>query len=87
MPVTKQAKKKLRKDKKIEAKNLKLKKEYKKLVKKTRSNPNKKNLSEANKMLDKAAKKGIIHKNRAARIKSRLSHSEVSKKSTSSRKK
>jgi small subunit ribosomal protein S20 len=73
MPITKSAKKKLRKDLKRTEENLKLKKTYKKTVKKTRENPNKKNLTEANKVLDKAAKKGIIHKNKAARMKSRLS--------------
>ena len=72
MPVTKQAKKKLRKDKKREEKNLKVKTEFKKTVKKTKSNPTPKSLTEANKVIDKAAKKGIIHKNKAARIKSRL---------------
>lgn len=78
MPVTKQAKKKLRKDKKREVKNLKLKTEFKKTVKKTKQTPNAKNLIEASKVLDKAAKNGIIHKNKAARIKSRLAHTQGS---------
>ena len=74
MPVTKQAKKKLRKDKKREIKNLKVKTDFKKSVKKTKSNPTPKNLTQSSKVIDKAAKKGIIHKNKAARIKSRLAH-------------
>lgn len=82
MPVTKQAKKKLRKDKKREQKNLKVKSEFKKTVKKTRKNPNVKNLTEASKVLDKAAKKGIIHKNKAARLKSRLAASKATEKAT-----
>jgi small subunit ribosomal protein S20 len=87
MPITKSAKKKLRKDRKREVENLKLKKDYKKTVKKTRENPNKESLTEASKILDKAAKKGIIHKNKAARIKSRLSHKKSSELQTSSKKK
>lgn len=76
MPVTKQAKKKLRKDLKREKANLSLKTEYKKTLKKTRKNVTTKSLSEASKVLDKAAKKGLIHKNKAARLKSRLSRSK-----------
>lgn len=73
MPVTKQAKKKLRKDIRREKQNLKTKEGFKKVVKKTRNTPTVKKLSEAAKVIDKAAKKGIIHKNKAARLKSRLS--------------
>jgi len=80
MPITKSAKKKLRKDIKREKENLKLKKSYKKTVKTTRENPSKKTLSEANKVLDKAAKKGIIHKNKAARLKSRLANKKTGEK-------
>lgn len=76
MPVTKQAKKKLRKDRKREKTNLKLKSEYKKVVKKTRKTPTVKSLSQASKVLDKSAKKGLIHKNKAARLKSRLTRSK-----------
>jgi len=76
MPVTKQAKKKLRKDKKREKANLSLKTSYKKTVKKTKKSVTVKSLSQASKVLDKAAKKGLIHKNKAARIKSRLAKSK-----------
>lgn len=86
MPITKSAKKKLRKDKKREAENLKLKKAYKKTVKNTKKNPNKKNLSESSKVLDKAAKKGIIHKNKAARLKSRLTSKKADNKPSTSKK-
>lgn len=72
MPVTKQARKKLRKDRKREVKNQELKAGFKKIVKNTRKSPSIKRLSQASKIIDKAAKKGIIHKNKAARIKSRL---------------
>lgn len=86
MPITKSAKKKLRKDKSREVENLKLKKSYKKTVKKTRENPNKKNLTEASKVLDKAAKKGLIHKNKAARIKSRLARKKTGENASSPKK-
>jgi small subunit ribosomal protein S20 len=72
MPVTKQARKKLRKDIKREKENLKVKLSFKKVLKKTKKSPNAKNLSIASQAIDKTAKKGIIHKNKAARLKSRL---------------
>lgn len=83
MPVTKQAKKKLRKDRKREKANLKIKSEYKKVVKKTKKSPTTKSLSQASKSLDKAAKKGLIHKNKAARLKSRLARSTKGGKTSS----
>ncbi len=85
MPVTKQAKKKLRKDIKREKENLKIKFKFKKTVKKTKESPTAKSLSEASKVIDKAAKKGIIHKNKAARIKSRLSHAKKPVKPTTTK--
>jgi small subunit ribosomal protein S20 len=85
MPVTKQAKKKLRKDRKREQKNLKVKSDFKKVLKKTKRNVTNKTLSEASKVLDKAAKKGIIHKNKAARLKSRLSKSGTTGKASVSK--
>jgi small subunit ribosomal protein S20 len=72
MPVTKQARKKLRKDRKREVKNDILRASYKKAVKTTKKSATDKKLSAATKVIDKAAKKGIIHKNKAARLKSRL---------------
>jgi small subunit ribosomal protein S20 len=72
MPVTKQARKKLRKDRKREIKNDSLRSSYKKAVKNTKKSATPKKLSEAAKVIDKAAKRGIIHRNKAARLKSRL---------------
>ena len=43
------------------------------LIKKTRTTPTAKTLSAVFGALDKAAKHHVIHKNRAARLKSRLS--------------
>lgn len=72
MPVIKSAKKKLRKDKKRELRNNTFRASYKKAVKNAKKSPTVKKLSESSKVIDKAAKKGVIHKNKAARLKSRL---------------
>lgn len=72
MPVTKQARKKLRKDRKRETENDVIRASYKNVVKKTKKSPTVKKISEAAKAIDKAAKKGILHQNKAARLKSRL---------------
>ncbi len=73
MPVIKSAKKKLRQDKKRQQRN-KVQKDYvKEILKKFRANPSEKLLVAAVKATDKAAKKHILPKNKAARIKSSLS--------------
>lgn len=90
MPVTKQARKKLRQDLKREIRNRDLKSKFKKTLKSTRTSPTAKKLSEASKVIDKAAKKNVIHKNKAARLKSRLaklSGSKITTQSTPSKKK
>jgi small subunit ribosomal protein S20 len=69
MPVTKQAKKKLKQDKKREKDNSSLERLLKKAVK----NATLKKLPDTFTIIDKAAKKNIIHQNKASRIKSRLS--------------
>jgi small subunit ribosomal protein S20 len=73
MPVLKHAKKKLRQDKVRTAKNKKQKEQYKDLIKAARKNANAATVSTAFKGIDKAAKNNIIHKNKAARLKSALS--------------
>ena len=72
MPVTLSAKKKLRGDKKKTAVNILVKRRLKKAIKTMRRQPTKKNLYLATSLLDLAAKKRVIHKNKAARLKSRL---------------
>ncbi len=74
MPVIKSAKKKLKQDKKRTIIRAKTEVVLKDAVKKAVTTPNAKNVSMAASLLDKAAKKHIIHKNKAARIKSRLAH-------------
>jgi small subunit ribosomal protein S20 len=73
MPVIKSARKKLRKDKKIEDRNSKARILLSKAVKIAVKNPAANNVKLAVKLADKAAKNKLIHKNKAGRIKSRLS--------------
>jgi small subunit ribosomal protein S20 len=80
MPKRKAAVKRLRVDKKRHLKNLEIRKELKKTIKKFLMLVTAKNTNEAkalfgkvSSLLDKAAKKSIIHPNTASRKKSRLS--------------
>ena len=73
MPVIKQAIKKVRQDKKKTAENALVKGAYKKAVAAFRKNPSVEGLKKAYVALDKAAKTNVIHKNKASRLKSRLS--------------
>ncbi len=79
MPITKTAKKRLRQNKKRHALNLGYRRRMKKIVKEIREliSGNKKKeaqklLPKAYKIIDKAAKRGIIKENTASRKKSRL---------------
>jgi len=72
MPITKQAAKKLRHDRTRTIQNKKSKGTIVQFVKKARKGPTAKSLSEAFAALDKAVKHRLIHKNTAARTKSRL---------------
>lgn len=79
MPITKSAKKALRQSKKRRARNIqnkttikKLLKEIKKLVLEKKIEEAKKLLPQVYKLLDKAAKTGLIKKNTVARKKSRI---------------
>lgn len=73
MPIIKSAKKKMRQDKKREARNREKEINLKKLIKNMRKNPNSKLLQEVTSVLDKAVKTNLIHFNKASRLKSRLS--------------
>lgn len=72
MPVIKSAKKKLKQDEKRKLKNNIIRDLLKNLVKKAKKNPTQITVKKAVSLTDKAAKKGILHKNKAARIKSKL---------------
>ncbi|HSX09427.1 MAG TPA: 30S ribosomal protein S20 [Candidatus Saccharimonadales bacterium] len=73
MPILKHAKKKLKQDKKRSIKNKKIKDTFKLLVKKAKAEKSAESLSLAFSAVDKAAKKNILNKNKAARMKSALS--------------
>ena len=73
MPLTKSAKKKLKKDKTRTLENKKTKNLFKSVVKKAQKSKTEKAVRDAIKLIDKVAKKNIIHKNKAGRLKSRLS--------------
>jgi small subunit ribosomal protein S20 len=73
MPLLKQARKKMRHDKKRTIQNKDRKIALKKLVKNMRKTPSSANLTSVFSGLDKAVKTNLIHKNKANRIKSRLS--------------
>ena len=73
MPVTKQAIKKVRQDARKAVFNMQRKKAYKKTVKDFLKHPTEAGLKSVFSAVDRAAKTNVIHKNKASRIKSRLS--------------
>lgn len=73
MPIIKSAIKKVRKDKTRTVRNKKRENALKLAVKQARASKGAKQLQAAFSALDKAAKVKLIHPNKAARIKSRLS--------------
>jgi len=73
MPILKQAEKKMRHDKKVTALNALKRSDLRASIKSTRTKPTEKSLKTTFSALDKAVKMRIIHKNKAARLKSRLS--------------
>ncbi|MFA6814336.1 MAG: 30S ribosomal protein S20 [Candidatus Pacebacteria bacterium] len=72
MPILKSAKKALRISKKKNIVNRKIKSQVKTATDQVKKEPKQKNLSLASSKIDRAVKKNLIHKNKAARIKSRL---------------
>ena len=89
MPITRSAIKKVRKDKVRTARNSKRENSLKAKVKKARLTKSAKDLKAAFSALDKAAKVNLIHPNKSARLKSRLSklmsHPSVASDSKSAR--
>ncbi len=73
MPVIKSAQKKLRKDRKRTKRNKDFSDRLKTALKKAKKLPTDKNIKDAVVLVDKAVKNNIIHKNKAARVKSGLS--------------
>jgi small subunit ribosomal protein S20 len=81
LPAHKSAKKRLKKSKKANIQNRSIKSEIKTFVKKVEASLDEKDLKETVSLLDKAARKRVLHKNQASRVKSRLTklvHQKVS---------
>ena len=72
MPILKSAIKKLSADRRREKENLKVRQAYKSALKQARTKKSVKAIAAAFQALDRAAKKKVIHKNKASRLKSRL---------------
>lgn len=83
MPVTKTAKRALRSSKSKKLVNDKTIKSMEVAIRTAKKSPTDKNLRHAISLVDKAAKKKIIHKNKASRLKSTIS--KYSKKSAVSK--
>lgn len=73
MPKTTSAKKAQKVSLKKRERNLKVKNEIKSLIKKFKKTKSQSDFKNLQKLLDKAGQKNIIHRNKAGRIKSRLS--------------
>lgn len=69
MPIIKSAKKRVKTAKKAAVRNSKVKRSLRSAVKAFTTKKDAKNHSSVQSAVDKAAKKGIIHKNKAARLK------------------
>ncbi len=79
MPITKGAIRKLRADKSKTRINAVVKRAFREAVSKMRKHPTVKNLAEVYRRADRAAKSKVIHKNKADRLKFRLSRLVVKK--------
>lgn len=75
MPIIKSAIKKMKQDKKKAKRNISHIEAFKNLFKKN----NKADSKKAYSVIDKAAKKGVIHKNKAARLKAKFLRSKSKK--------
>lgn len=80
MPVTHSAEKKERKDKNRTKFNKKRIELTKKLIKEAKNNPRDEKIKKAQSAIDKLAKVNVIHKNKAARLKSQLTKFKTQKK-------
>ncbi len=72
MPILKSAVKKLKQDKRRTKENAGYRSAYKKALKAARVKKSVAFITKAFQALDRAAKKNVIHKNKASRLKSRL---------------
>jgi len=72
MPITKSAQKTLRQEKRRRRFNFLIRKKIKLALKTAKKEPTAINVKKAIQILDRAAKKKVIHKNKASRLKSKL---------------
>ncbi|HNV45256.1 MAG TPA: 30S ribosomal protein S20 [Candidatus Woesebacteria bacterium] len=72
MPILKNAKKALRVSERKNIVNRKVKSQVKTAIDQAIKEPSQENLAKASSKIDRAVKKNLIHKNKAARVKSRL---------------
>jgi len=72
MPVLESSKRALRAARRKAKINAVIREKYKEALKRARKNPAEENIKTAYSLLDRAAKTNVIHKNKAARLKSRL---------------
>ena len=82
MPRIKSAKKALRGSLKKREQNRETKGNFKSALKKAKESRKKQDIEKAVSLLDRAAAKNVIHKNKAARLKSRLSKAVLKEKET-----
>lgn len=73
MPVTKTAKRALRVSKRKKSVNDLLRSRLEIALRAAKKSPTAKSVTEAKSLIDRAAKKGLFHKNKAARLKSQIS--------------
>ena len=71
MPIIASAKKRVRTTRKATVRNSKTKRNLKSALRLFAKSPSSKSVSTVQSQLDKAAKKGVLHKNKVARLKSR----------------
>ena len=71
MPIIKSARKRVRIAQKATVRNAKTKRQFKSAIKSLAKKPSSQSVRNAQSAIDKAAKKHVIHKNKAARLKSR----------------
>ena len=84
MPTHKSAEKRLKTSKRANERNRQLKTGIKTLIKKTEASADEASLKQTTSAVDSAARKSVIHPNKAARIKSRLARMVNKKKADSS---
>lgn len=77
MPNLKSAKKRLRQNIKKEAKNKALKRRVRDVIRLVEKNTSEESRASAQKVIDKAAKVGVFHKNKASHLKSKLAKLRV----------